>query len=213
LSTTITTVTGTASYPHLTQPNTKFDADGTYSVNLRLSDADAKALISQIETAVQADVLAVCARAKVDPAKVKRAPLPWGPAKEVKNTTEFKIKNNRVCGSGDKKFTFTPRLFDALNRVFPADEKIGMGSKIRVAFQPYVWFVKGETGISLRLQAVQVIELKSPASAEAFGFTAVTEIGSVAAPDVAAEQDEPLTGEQFMDKLNDAMKSAAAAAA
>ena len=46
--TTYTTPAGTAFYPYLFTPDTKFDANGVYNVKLRLSEKEAKPIIDLI---------------------------------------------------------------------------------------------------------------------------------------------------------------------
>jgi hypothetical protein len=49
----LTSPVGTAIYPHLSKPDTKFNEDGEYRVNLRLSMDDAKPLVRQSRLALR----------------------------------------------------------------------------------------------------------------------------------------------------------------
>ena len=73
-------------------------------------------------------------------------------AVRLANQFDFHIKQNKVCGSGDKKWEFAPALFGADAKPLPADKIIWTGSKVKAAFCPFTWFVKGELGVTLRLK-------------------------------------------------------------
>ena len=87
-------------------------------------------------------------------------------------TFRFKLKAKVTPKQGDP-FEQRPAIFDAKGK--PLQEaKIGGGSKVKVAYEliPYYTAIAG-AGVSLRLKAVQVIDLvefSGGASADAFGF-------------------------------------------
>ena len=45
---TITTMVGTARYPHVNKPNTTFDPDGAYSCDIVVTEGEAKEFTSQM---------------------------------------------------------------------------------------------------------------------------------------------------------------------
>ena len=59
-----TTEVGTAQWPHLNSPDTKFDKDGIYHVALRLTKEHAETLISKMETVVSEFVSSGRAKSK-----------------------------------------------------------------------------------------------------------------------------------------------------
>lgn len=162
---------GTASYPHLTKPDTKFNPDGEYKVSLIVAgDAARKAidfLTEQHEAAV--------AKAKKENAgkRVKESELPFIEHDDGTVTFKFKLKAKVTPKKGDP-FEQKPALFDAKGKPLTGYPKVGGGSIIKVSYEvvPYYTAIAG-AGVSLRLKAVQIIELKEYSgggNAESYGF-------------------------------------------
>lgn len=168
-----TTPKGTAQYPYLTKPDTKFNPEGEYKVKLELDAADAGELISfldeQVELAVE--------KAKKDPKnagkKIKVGDAPYSVNEETgKASINFKLKAKVTTKSGET-FEQRPAIFDAKGKPI-TDVNIGGGSKVKVAYEvvPFYTALVGAS-ISLRMKAVQVIDLvefSGGASAEGYGF-------------------------------------------
>lgn len=184
---TLTTPAGIAVYPWLVEPDTKFNADGEYRTKLRLPKSEVGEIINKIDAAA-AEALAtakedICKKAKNKKeekeklAKCVPADLPY---KDVidddgNETGEvelnFKMKAKVKTKSG-KIFEQRPQLFDAKGKPIKEDITIYSGSTIKVAFQivPFFTPLVG-AGVSLRLRAVQIIDLVSGGgNAESYGF-------------------------------------------
>ena len=180
------TAAGEAVFPRIVVPDTKFDADGTYSLKLRLPDGpDADALIAKIDAVREkAHELAVeeapnAAAAK----KIKMADPSYG--RELDRETgedtgnwlfNFKMKASGVSKKTGKSWSRKPALFDAKGQpitTLTKNEDVWTGSIVKVAFElrPFYSTSFG-AGCSQNLQAVQIIELVSGEgkSAEDFGF-------------------------------------------
>lgn len=180
---TITTPKGVARYPRLNEPDCRFKAEGVYTTTLRLPDADAKPLIEKLLKAYELGYVEQCAKAGGKKLK-KCATLPWGPAADwdkeneqevpVKGFTDFKFKANaKGTTKAGKAWERKIALFDAKLQPLPADsDPIGGGSIIRVSCEPYVWNTASlGCGITLQINAVQVIELKTYSAVATHGFT------------------------------------------
>lgn len=162
----ITTPKGTALYPHLRTPETYDGEVVGYTVQLQLSAAETKKMEKFLEGELDA----------------------------AKNSSEFKGKKwtnarlgTKVDKNGDTvlKFkttcSFKGRDGSTINRVVPVFDAhgkpyngdIGHGSIIKVNFSvgPY-WKSANNCGLSLYLNAVQVIELKERGQedSKSFGF-------------------------------------------
>lgn len=220
------TPTGTASWPRLSEPDTKFKAEGEYSIKLKLSGsaaAELNAVIEEAHTASFEQNKKAIAEAKAKEknpkkrAEIKeRADLP---CKEVYENDEptgefefnFKMKASGVSKKTGKPWTRKPAVFNAKGRPLPADEiaKVGGGSDVKVAYEitPFYTAALG-AGVSLRLEAVQVIAIKSftDRSAGAFGFgaedgydgtedAAAAGFGDTTVDDDAAPSGEPTNGD------------------
>ena len=159
------TPAGVAVYPHLTKPDTRFVPEGQYQVKLRIPSEEAQDLIAQLDAAFAA--AQETAKEKNQGKKIKEATKPYvieedDEGNETGNiVVSFKCKAQITDKQGNVRVN-SPKLFDSKNKEFPKDEEIWGGSTLRVAFNavPYYTAMAG-AGISLRLKAVQVIELVS----------------------------------------------------
>lgn len=183
---------GVASWPRLHEPDTKFKKEGEYSIKLKLSGAAAAELNAIIEAAheqsFEANRKAIAeAKAKEKNPK-KRAEIKERadlPCKEVYENDEptgeyefsFKMKASGVSQKTGKPWERKPAVFNAKGKPLSAEEKqkVGGGSVVKVSYEiaPFYTAALG-AGVSLRLEAVQVLELKSFTNrdASAFGFGA-----------------------------------------
>lgn len=171
----MTSPKGTASWPKLNEPDTRFDAKGVYSIQLRLAQADASPLIATLTEQYDQYYAEQVKEAKK---KLKKSDFPW---KELVNDAgnptgeiEFRFKMvARIETKDGRTIEQRPVLFDSKMR--PMNDRIGGGSIVRVGFEPHLWNVPATgVGLSLRLKAVQVIELRESMgnSAKDFGFSA-----------------------------------------
>jgi len=161
---------GTAQYPWLTKPDTKFNADGTYSVALTFRDDD-----GAFTTLINREFEAAVAKAKEqnEGKKIKSADQPIVENEDGSITLKFKL-NAKVTPKNGEPFEQRPALFDAKGTPLGLDTKIGGGTKMKVAFEcaPFFTSLIG-AGISLRLKAAQVIELveySGGGDGSAYGF-------------------------------------------
>lgn len=167
-----TTPAGIAQYPYLTKPDTKFNPDGEYKISVEIPGAAAQDIVTFLDEQFAASV----AKAKKENPgkKIKEGDVPYSVNDDTgKVTVRFKLKAKVTPKQGDP-FEQRPALFDAKGKPIGADAKIGGGSKVKVAYElvPYYTAIAG-AGISLRLKAVQVIDLvefSGGASSEAYGF-------------------------------------------
>ena len=164
---TFTTAKGIAYYPYISAPDTKFDEQGHYKVNLCLSKEDAQPVIEVIKQTV---VEGIKALKKDKPnMEIKQAPLPF--SDEV---DEDGNPTGNVIIKFKSKAAYKPAVFDSKGNMMTNSNIYG-GSEIKVngscAF--YHTAMLG-AGVSLRLRAVQIIQYVEGASgATKFGFEEV----------------------------------------
>lgn len=167
----ITTPKGTAQYPWLNTPDTKFSEHGDYKVNLIVPADQAKDFVAKVTAARK--------QAAIEEKAKKLAPLPFD--KEVDDqgneTGNVVIKckvANKVSKRTGEVWDRRPALFDA--RLNPINDKVGGGSEIKLSCELYFWKSPSlGMGVSIQPLAVQVlklVELSSGASADDFGFEA-----------------------------------------
>jgi len=170
----MTSPRGVAVWPKLNEADKTFEPKGVFSTGLRLSAEDAAPMLDELTKMLEEFY---AEQVKKEKKKLKRADLPWKSVVDDngKETGEVEIRfklTAKIDTDDGKSIEQRPVLFDAKMR--PMNDRIGGGSVIRVGFDPNCWLVPAlGVGISLRLKAVQVIELKqfAPRTAKDFGFS------------------------------------------
>lgn len=197
------TAVGVAEYPHIEEPDTKFDENGLYHVNLILNKDACETLIESLE----ADLNSFENNdPKIQEAKAKRRPINVADIYEdLEDGTirlKFKQKATYQRKSDGKTMNIKIPVFDAKGKPI-TDTKIGGGSKLRICFtaNPYYMPATKTCGLSLRLVAVKLIELKEYGAnnAEAYGFG--EEEDGYSADDDVRREDEPES--KSVDELED----------
>lgn len=169
-----TTPPGTAIYPALNEPDTKFNPDGAFKTDLALpSDDEATKKLKRDIEKVYDEVLDKAKKASRGK-KVKTNDLPFydelDEEGEPTGRTIFKFK--RPAGGTRKdgsKWKVNIALFDKRNKTM--NDPIWTGSKIQVNFfvKPYE---TPAVGVSNNISAVRVLDLVngSNRSADSYGF-------------------------------------------
>lgn len=202
----ITSPKGVAKWAKLNKPDTKFNPDGDYSIELLLDPQEptTQPFIDMLEAAHEAGYQAA---KKADPKKkyVKQNIKVVNDTTKNKETGEetetglirvsFKTKasGNRKDGT---RWNFRPALYDAKGNVLPSDILIYGGSVIKVAFS--IRHTPMKTGAfysSFNLKAVQVIDLKTAGSREASFYGFGSEAGYEADNAPASNDDEAEAGQ------------------
>lgn len=180
------TAVGTALYPSLRTPETFEGNEIGYTV---------KVIFSQEETnKMEKHLLNLLEEAKSLPEmegkKWGNAPtIGMGETQDGEVFFKFKKKSSYVSKKSGQLITTTVPIFDAMGKPLPANIDIGNGSQVKVAYTVYPFNKSRQIqGLSLRLEAVQVIKLVERGAgnqdAGSFGF------GSVEGGYVAPTPDE-----------------------
>ena len=126
---TVTTPTGVALYPWLTKPDTKYNEDGEYKVNLVLSKEDAKPLLKTINEVFEENLKAEMKKQKKK--DIKTATPPYSEQLDDNGAPTgnliFKFKS---------KAAYKPAIFDAQNNVL-VDPPYGVALKLKL-MQGYI---------------------------------------------------------------------------
>ena len=181
---TFTTEKGVAYYPYISAPDTKFDEQGHYKVNLCLPKEDAKSVIELINSEILNGIKAL--KEQKPNKNIKQAPVPYHD--ELDEETGEPTGN--VVIKFKSKAAYKPAVFDSKGNMMTNSNIYG-GSVLKVngscAFydSPAVG-----VGVSLRLRAVQVIQyVEGAQGASKFGFG--EEAGFTVSEEV--ETSEPVT--------------------
>ena len=153
---------GTAVWPKLNTPDTKYNPDGEYTVKLRLPVAESHDLIKQLEglrDAFQKD------QARTDPKVGRYDVAPVYETEEddngdVTGFVLFKFKQNakiKLRNGGTRDMSVP--IYDS-NKA-PTKTEVTGGSTIRVAGVPFCYAMPSskKVGVSLRPTGVQIIQL------------------------------------------------------
>lgn len=196
----IVTPEGIAIYPHLNRPDVYKDPNSgisgkpQYKVNLSLSSKEATPIVEKISAAKEA------ALGMIPPGKKAREsddPYYNELDSEGQETGRvvFKFKMNAEIKKDGRTIELSPKLFDSKGSLMTDCDDIWGGSKLRVSADMIPYYVAAVgAGVSLRLKAVQVIELKTGggADASAYGFE---ETQGFTAPQIPTAKDEGFTDE------------------
>jgi hypothetical protein len=135
------TPVGTAVYPWLNTPDTKFNPMGEYSVTLVLSKSDTKVVSDVVKPMMNGG---------------KNNPIKPEVDDQGNKTGNYKVKfklKAKVTPKNGKAFEQKPVLLDEDgNRL---EKLIGGGSKIKIAYEPYAYDGMGG-GVTLRVKKVRV---------------------------------------------------------
>lgn len=179
---------GISQYAWLTQPDTKFDTDGHYKVNLIVPTDKAQPLIKQINAEMEASLK--IAKEKNKGKAIKLANPPYEEEMDEKNVPTgniiFKFKRKaQIIAKDGKVIPFKVALFDSSGKPL-VDTNVWSGSEMKVSAELVHWFTAmAGAGVSLRLRAVQITKLVEGGSgnAEGYGFNNVE--GGYTAPESA----------------------------
>lgn len=198
---------GIAVFPWLNKPDTKWKPEGEYKVTLRIGGEEGEAFKAAID-ARAAKALEEAKRELIEAAKgdgkklgaAKRAieemkvlsPVKPAYDDEGHETGEYEFSFKTKATVTDRKSgSSMPKklpLFDAKRN--PMTDNVWGGSVLKVAFEymPYYNPATKQVGVSLRMSAVQVIELVSSGGGNAQNFGFGDEDGFVASAKEAEQE-------------------------
>lgn len=173
----LTTPTAPCLWPRLRVPDTTFKPDGEYSISLVLNEDEAEVLRSKASAHLAKFIEEQKKLSgKKSLSMANSSPFKADSDKEGNETgkvrVSFKMKASVVSKKTGNKMDFTPAVFDKFGQPYTGD--LGNGSKCRVNFEVNPWYSAAlGAGISFRLRAVQVLEVKASSGAtdaKSFGF-------------------------------------------
>ncbi|HEY0623152.1 hypothetical protein [Sphingomonas sp.] len=182
---TFVTPKGTAIFPKLNTPDTKFNAAGVYEVKLAF-DADTPGLdkfrqiveqmvderfdeeVKALEDAGKGGLAKKLT--KVSPFKAEEDPATGDETGRI--LVKAKMTASGISKKTGKPWTRKPNIFDAKGLLIKNPPQIGGGSEMKVSVElvPYVAQNDKTVGVSLRLGAAQIIKLVVFGSRDAAGY-------------------------------------------
>jgi hypothetical protein len=179
----LTSPKGIAKYPWLNKPDTKFDPSGVFRVSLLFDPEEVQPFLDRLDEMAdeafeetKADLLEKGNKlgakqlTRNDPYEME---IDRETAEET-GKVEVKFKMKHLIKTKDGEIELTPSLFDAQGKSVDRNEvNVFGGSILRVNFTPRKYYVAGQkmAGVSLQLNAVQIIELaERGGNADYYGF-------------------------------------------
>lgn len=196
------TVKGRAMWAKVFEPDTKFDADGVYTINLLIPESESHELSERLETMRDEFMAEEAKRNPKIAAKLSTKPVFEEHYDKDGNPTgdmELKFKQKAKIKLRDGSTSEVRVLVvDAKRNPMDGSTLIGNNSIVKVAFEPkpYMLASTKQCGISLRLKGVQVIELNEYGGGGASMFD--EEDGFV-----AERVEKDTAGEMFDDGMTD----------
>ena len=190
---------GTAAFPYLTKPDTKFNDEGDYKCDVVVAREEANELIAyltHIRDKYNENIVPGKRKVILSPVAKKELDDAGDETGNFIFRTKLKAGGTRKDGS---KWSQSPQLFDADGQTLGAGVDVWSGSRVAVAGVVKAYDMTIPTmdaegnsiqavrvGLSLQCKAVQVVELVSASggSASSFGFGKVE--GGYVAPAVEA---------------------------
>ena len=156
MSKVLTTPKGTAVYPRLKEPDTKFNADGVYNCKLHVSEDDFNVFSKEVSEIVDRDYDSEC---KIKGKKLKQSDKP---PLRITAEGDYEIYAKQVAKRQTRKglLEFTVPIFDSKGSRVDNVPNIGSGSQLKLSVEVYTWFSDLQGfGYTLRLKAAQLLEL------------------------------------------------------
>tara|TARA_R110002096_G_scaffold335551_1_gene529120 strand:+ start:1033 stop:1638 length:606 start_codon:yes stop_codon:yes gene_type:complete len=157
MSKVIVTPVGKAVYPHLQNPDTRFNDNGVYQCRLHVDEAGFTEFSAQVNELYEKAYKAECG---IKDAKVKKAesfPL------RVTDEGSFEIYAKQEALKQTKTkglLQFRVAAYNAKGTKIQMPP-VGSGSELKMAVEPHFWNVSSQGfGMTLRLRSVQIIALK-----------------------------------------------------
>ncbi len=188
----ITTGFGKAEWAHIVTPDTKFNPEGDFKMNLKMTGKDADDLMAQIQAEKEKALEFYIQEAKDQGAKpraiekIKLSDIdPYVEDEDEDGVFVFKFKRKaKYVDDTGETVHFKVDLVDAAGKTIPDEKKpkIGNGSVVRVQTElvRYNMPTSG-VGVSLRFKSVQIKTLETYEGAGG-GFDAIDDDGGYRAP-------------------------------
>lgn len=182
------TCKGKAIYPHLRTPDMYEGNDLGFTIRLMPSVEDAQKFEEFLRRELdKAATLPEFAGKRLDD---PNALIGMGETNEGDTVFKFKTKSTYRTKSGDIMNRVVP-IYDSQGKPLPKHVDIGHGSVVKVAFTIHPYYkTKTIKGLTLYLNAVQVLELVERGERDANSFGFGSEEGGYVAPAVPNEVDE-----------------------
>jgi len=158
-------IKGKSLWAKVFEPDTRFVDDGEYSTSVIVPEAEAAQVCEQLEALIDEEYNKVVKEKPQLKATLSKRPVTEPDFDQDGNETGnvvFKTKlKAKIRGKNGQAYSQKVNVVDAKRNPMSGDQLIGNGSVIKVAVEPVAYMMQStkQVGVSLRLKAVQVIDL------------------------------------------------------
>ncbi len=195
-------IKGKSLWAKVFEPDTRFVDDGEYSTQVIVPEADAAQVCEQLEGLIDEEYNKLVKEKPQLKATLSKRPVTEPDIDQNGNETGnvvFKTKlKAKIRSKSGQVYNQKVNVVDAKRTPMNGDQLVGNGSLVKVAVEPVTYYMASskQVGVSLRLKAMQVIDLiehGTPSTASIFeeedGFVAkaIAKDNSVVFDDVDTE--------------------------
>lgn len=155
------TVKGLAMYAKVFEPDKQFEKKyGAYSIDILKTEEDSQQLSEYLQGLIDERFAEEVKASKKPESLSTRPPCDvFTDKKTGLEYTRFKLKMRAGGISDNGEWTQKPVVFDSDLEVMSGENLIGNMSLVKVSFQPSTYMMTNVVGVTLKMEAVQVIDL------------------------------------------------------
>lgn len=158
-------IKGKSLWSKVFEPDTKFIEDGEYSTQVIVSEADAAQVCEQLEALIDEEFNKIVKDKPALKATLSKRPVTEPDIDQDGNATGnvvFKSKlKAKIRSKTGAVYNQKPNVVDAKRNPMTGIQLVGNGSIVKIAVEPITYYMPSskQVGVSLRLKAMQVIDL------------------------------------------------------
>tara|TARA_B110000503_G_scaffold38093_1_gene62507 strand:- start:17365 stop:17991 length:627 start_codon:yes stop_codon:yes gene_type:complete len=158
-------IKGKSLWSKVFEPDTKFIEDGEYSTQVIVSEADAAQVCEQLEALIDEEFNKIVKDKPALKATLSKRPVTEPDIDQDGNATGnvvFKSKlKAKIRSKTGAVYNQKPNVVDAKRNPMTGIQLVGNGSLVKIAVEPITYYMPSskQVGVSLRLKAMQVIDL------------------------------------------------------
>jgi len=158
-------IKGKSLWAKVFEPDTRFVDDGEYSTSVIVPEAEAAEVCEQLESLIDDEYNKVVKEKPQLKATLSKRPVTEPDYDQDGNETGnvvFKTKlKAKIRGKNGQVYSQKVNVVDAKRNPMSGDQLVGNGSLVKVAVEPVTYVMQStkQVGVSLRLKAMQVIDL------------------------------------------------------
>ena len=158
-------IKGKSLWAKVFEPDTRFNDDGEYSTQVVMPEADAAQVCEQLEALIDEEYNKIVKEKPQLKATLSKRAVTEPDTDQDGNATGnvvFKTKlKAKIRSKSGQVYNQKVNVVDAKRTPMTGDQLVGNGSVVKVAVEPVTYYMASskQVGVSLRLKAMQIIDL------------------------------------------------------